>query len=49
MGCDLMDQRRSLAATLVKTVCHRGRPDGPDKSHDQHGLILQVIPTGCKL
>lgn len=45
----MMDQRRSLTATLVKTVCHRGKPYGPDKYYDRHGLVLRVIPIGCKL
>ena len=49
MQCDLMDQKRSLTATLVKTVCYRGTPYGPDKYHDRHGLIVRVIPTGWEL
>ena len=43
-----MDQKRHLSAAFVKGVRHSGKPYGPDKYYDQHGLILRVIPTGGK-
>lgn len=32
---------------FVKTVAHSGKK-GPDKYHDEHGLILRVRPSGSK-
>ena len=43
-----MDNKRLLTAAFVKGVRHSGKPYGPDKYFDQHGLILRVIPTGGK-
>ncbi len=43
-----MDKKRHLSAAFVKGVRHSGKPYGPDKYYDQHGLILRVIPTGGK-
>ena len=40
--------KRPLTATFVKGVRHSGKPYGPDKYQDQHGLILRVLPTGSK-
>ena len=43
-----IDKKRHLSAAFVKGVRHSGKPCGPDKYYDQHGLILRVIPTGGK-
>ena len=43
-----MDKKRHLSAAFVKGVRHSGKPYGPDKYYDHHGLILRVIPTGGK-
>ena len=40
--------KRFLTAAFVKGVRHSGKPYGPDKYQDQHGLILRVLPTGSK-
>ena len=40
--------KRPLTAAFVKGVHHSGKPYGPDKYHDQHGLILRVMPSGSK-
>ncbi|WP_420637040.1 tyrosine-type recombinase/integrase [Candidatus Palauibacter sp.] len=37
-----------LTAAFVKTVRHSGKPSGPDKYTDQHGLMLRVLPSGSK-
>lgn len=43
-----LDKKRSLTAAFVKGVRHSGKPNGPDKYCDQHGLILRILPTGSK-
>lgn len=43
-----MDRKRQLTAAFVKRVRHSGKPSGPDKYFDQHGLVLRVIPSGGK-
>ena len=48
MKYNSMDNKRSLTAAFVKGVRHSGKPYGPDKYYDQHGLILRVIPTRGK-
>ena len=40
-------KRARLSYTFVKTVAHSGKK-GPDKYHDEHGLILRVRPSGSK-
>ena len=48
MPYNLVDKKRALSAAFVKGVRYSGKPYGPDKYHDDHGLILRVIPTGGK-
>ena len=43
-----VDANRSLTAAFVKGVRHSGKPHGPDKYCDQHGLILRILPTDSK-
>ena len=43
-----VDRNRPLTAAFVKGARHSGKPYGPDKYCDQHGLILRVLPTGGK-
>ena len=40
--------KRPLTAAFVKGVRHSGKPYGPDKYIDEHGLILRVMPSGSK-
>lgn len=44
----MVDSKRSISAAFVKNVRHSGKPYGPDKHCDRHGLILRVLPTGSK-
>ena len=48
MPYNLVDKKRILSAAFVKGVRYWGKPYGPDKYYDEHGLILRVIPTGGK-
>ena len=48
MPYNLADKKRVLSAAFVKGVRYSGKPYGPDKYYDEHGLILRVIPTGGK-
>ncbi len=48
MAYHSVDKNRPLTAAFVKGVRHSGKPYGPDKYYDQHGLILRVLPTGGK-
>ena len=43
-----MTKKRPLTAAFVKGVRYSGKPYGPDKYGDQHGLILRVSPSGSK-
>ena len=45
---EMIDAKRSMSAAFVKNVRHSGKPCGPDKYCDRHGLILRVLPTGSK-
>ena len=38
----------SLTAAFVKGVRHGGGRKRADRHHDQHGLYLQVMPSGSK-
>ena len=40
--------KRPLTAAFVKGVRHSGKPYGPDKYIDEHGLILRVMLSGSK-
>ena len=40
--------KRPLTAAFVKGVRHSGKPYGPDKYIDEHGLILRIMPSGSK-
>ena len=40
--------KRPLTAAFTKGVRHSGKPYGPDKYGDLHGLILRVMPSGSK-
>ena len=40
--------KRPLTAAFVKGVRHSGKPYGPDKYGDLHGLILRVMPGRSK-
>ena len=39
---------KHLTAKFVHAVRHSGRTSRPEKHYDQHGLFLQVKPTGSK-
>ena len=40
--------KRPLTAAFVKGIRHSGKPYGPDKYIDEHGLILRIMPSGSK-
>ena len=48
MVYEMVDTKRSISAAFTKNVRHSGKPYGPDKYFDRHGLILRVLPTGSK-
>lgn len=48
MVCELVDTKRSISAAFAKNVRHSGKPSGPDKYCDRHGIIPRVQPTGSK-
>lgn len=48
MVYEMVDTKRSISAAFAKNVRHSGKPYGPDKYCDRHGLILRVLPTGSK-
>ena len=45
---EIVDFKRSISAAFAKNVRHSGKPSGPDKFCDRHGIIPRVQPTGSK-
>ena len=45
---EIVDAKRSISAACARHVRHSGKPYGPDKYCDRHGLIPRVLSTASK-